>query len=171
MKTHLLWTAIFVLLFSLGCSGGKKKTGTLCQADNDCTGGGLCLGGTCVALTACTSQSECGNGVCSQGYCWSEACGGDGAQSCPDYAECLEGYCVRKSSETDATDGKDTSSENECNVDTDCSAKLGTLGSCEKPSCLNGVCLKVKKAEGDKLEVIFENGGVKKVIAGFVERG
>ena len=29
----------------------------------------------------------------------------------------------------------------------------------------------VKKAEGDKLEVIFENGGVKKVIAGFVERG
>lgn len=147
MLRHSLF-AILVLTVALGCSGSKKKTGTLCQTDGECTGG-LCLGGQCVALTACSNQSECQAGVCSQGYCWSERCGTgtDSGQVCPDYAECLDGYCVRKSTEADTStpDTRDSGSETQCNIDADCLGKVGTVGQCEKPSCQSGTCVKVNK--------------------------
>lgn len=140
----------FALLLSLGC-GGAKKRGTLCQDDSGCTGAQICLGGTCVAATVCTNQSECAGGVCYDGHCYSEQCGADNL--CPEYLQCIDGYCVRKAATTGGDtsepqpDAKnDTSSENQCVTNADCIGKVANLGECEEAVCQSGNCVKGYKA-------------------------
>ncbi|MCA9522834.1 MAG: hypothetical protein KC609_17790, partial [Myxococcales bacterium] len=143
-----------VALATIACGGTKKKVGQLCQNDSTCPSGSLCVAGECVTLQACQSTSECEAGVCSEGYCWTEACSAD--RPCADSLQCLDGYCVRRAETQDASDTSsedqsvtpDQGQEKQCDLDADCADKVGQLGQCEEAWCNAGQCQKRNKTSG-----------------------
>ncbi|HZR81485.1 MAG TPA: hypothetical protein VFD92_10355 [Candidatus Binatia bacterium] len=114
---------------ALDCGGGSCPgcpTGAGCFLTSDCATGG-CSGGAC--QPACTSPAQCPSGVCREGFCR--------------VANCADG--VQNGAETGVDCGGPSpncarcASGSPCAAATDCASGVCSGGTCQPPSCSDGV--------------------------------